>query len=297
MSIGLLVARGSSADDSEPRHFRGWTPSLSLTLGLMSTVGKVEGSVRSVDSMGTVVRPPDTGEDFATTPIATATLGLETPALTGVPLRPSLFLRASVIPTFEIERNVASEGAVGAFVPPDAFTFTAPAITGQGSQTEISTNLLAYSFSAGVSIPLEVGGHRFRVRPGVSWMRFAFDIRGDLHHAVKPVAFGTDFRRVDIHRHGKLYLNGVGPYLELELLDGALELTRSVVVGFFAEAAVYRVLGDRRVDLGLLSVYDDAFGRETYATRWTVEADQWFYRFGAGIRIYLRSRSGNADDS
>ena len=273
------------ADDPEPWHLGGWTPSLSLTLGLMST-GKVQGSVRSVDEDGEELRPPDTGEDFATTPIAAVTLGIDGPAFERVPLSPSLFARASVIPTFALERFVASEGAVGPFQTPDAFTFTAPAITGQGSQTEISTNLLAYSFSAGVSIPLEIAGRRFHLRPGVSWMRFAFDIRGDLHHAVKPVAFGPAFRAVDLHRHGKLYLNGIGPYLEFEALEGRVAMTRALQFGFFLEAGVYRVLGDRRANLGLVSSFDDEFGTDTYTTRWSVEADEWFYRFGAGVRIY-----------
>ena len=156
---------------------------------------------------------------------------------------------------------------------------------------QISTNLLAYSFSAGVSIPVQIASYRFRVRPGVSWMRFAFDIQGDLHHAVKPSEFGTDFRAIALQRHGKLYLNGVGPYLELEALDGALQLADHVFVGFFAEAAVYRVLGDRRANVGVVSSYDDAFGTDTYTTHWRVEADEWFYRFGAGVRIYLSGRA------
>jgi hypothetical protein len=293
--LGVLSPIGSWADDSEPWGYHGWTPSLGLSVGMLT--GKVDGSVRSVDSTGTEIRTPASGGEFVTTPIAIVSLGLDSPALKSVPLRPSLFFRASVIPTFEVERNVASEGAVEDFKPPDALTFTAPAITGQGSQTEVSTNLLAYSLSAGVSIPFEIAGHRFRVRPGVSWMRFAYDLRGDLHHAVKPIAFGTAFRAVDIHRNGKLYQNGVGPYLELESLAGALELTRSIVVGFFAEAAVYRVLGDRRANLGLISSYDDAFGSDTYTTRWSVETDEWFYRFGAGVRIYLGSRIGERDGS
>ena len=285
----------SLADDADPWGLYGWTPSLGLSIGMLT--GKVEGSVRSVDSTGMEIRTPDSGSESATTPIAAVMFGLDSPPLERVWLAPSLFLRASIIPTFKVERNVASEGAVEPFDPPDAFTFTAEAITGQGSQTEVSTNLLAYSFSGGVSIPLEIAGHRFRVSPGVSWMRFAYDIRGDLHHAVKPVAFGPDFREVDLHRHGKLYLNGIGPYLEIESFDGALELMNSLVVGFFAEAAFYRVLGDRRANLGLVSTYDDEFGVETYTTQWSVEADQWFYRFGAGIRIYLNKRMGDRERS
>ena len=292
----MLLPIASSADGSDPRSFHGWTPSLSLSLGVMST-GKVDGSVRSVDSMDVEIRPPDTGEGFATTPIAAATLGLDTPALTSLPLAPSLFVRASVIPTFELERNVASEGAAGEFDPPDAFSFTAEAIGGQGSQTEISTNLLAYAVSAGLSIPIDVAGHRLRVRPGVSWMRFAFDIRGDLHHAVKPASFGRDFRAIDVHRHGKLYLHGVGPYLDVESFVGELWLTRLFEVGFFAEAAAYRVLGDRRANLGLVSTYDDAFGTDTYTTLWSVEADEWFYRFGVGIRLYPGRSRGNRASS
>lgn len=296
--LPLLVVLPTRSVASEPElwSYRGWTPSLSLSIGMMST-GKVEGSVRSVDSTGVEIRPPDTGEDFATTPIATASLGVDSPALENVFLTPSFFVRATAIATFPIDRNVASEGAVGPFEIPDALTFTAPAITGQGSQTEISTNLLAYSFSAGLSIPVELAGHRFRVRPGVSWMRWALDIRGDLHHAVKPAAFGSDFRAIDIHRHGKLYLNGIGPYLELESIEGTLALTRSIAVGFFAEAGVYRVLGDRRANLGLESSFDDAFGMETYTTQWSVEADEWFYRFGAGVRIYLSSGIGRSGTS
>jgi len=295
-ALGMLLAGGSSADDSDPWGLDAWTPSLGLSLGVMST-GKVDGSVRSVDSSGSEIRPPSTGEAFATTPIAAATLGLDTPSLKRVPLKPGLFVRASVIPTFKIERNVASEGAVGPFDPPEALSFTAPAIDGQGSQTEISTNLLAYSFSAGVSLPVEIAGYRFRVRPGVSWMRFEFDIRGDLHHAVKPVEFGTDFRAIALHRQGKLYLKGIGPYLEIESLDGVLALTDDVYVGFYAEAAGYRVLGDRRANLGVVSRYDDAFGTETYTTHWRVAADEWFYRFGAGIRIYLNRRIGHREPS
>jgi hypothetical protein len=63
-----------------------------------------------------------------------------------------------------------------------------------------------------------------------------------------------------------------------------------VFVSFYANGAAYNVMGDQEMNLGDLSEFDDSFGQETYLTRWTVEADDWFYRFGIGARFYLPSK-------
>ena len=279
------LAPTSAAEDGR-WNLRGWTPSVSLGIGMMST-GPVDGSVRSIDSSDSEIRPASTNEDFAIGPLAEISLGLESPRIKFIPLQPRVFVSADYLPIFSIERNVAGEGTDNPLTPPPFPGFPAEAVQGQGSKTKIETGSLAYGVTAGLSFPFALGGYRFHIKPGVSWMRFKLDVEGSLKHAVKPQALGSNFRAIDIVSNGKLYLHGVGPFLELESEGGALG---PVFVSFYVHGAMYNVIGDRKMNLGVISEFDDDFGQETYLTRWTVEADDWFYRIGLGARFYLRAK-------
>jgi len=289
-ALALLLVSASFAGAEEhardPRwNFKGWTPSFAVALGVHVT--DIKGFVLATDSSDTPIRVPQDSDDFAVSGLLHLSLGLETPELPKIPGRIRLFGAVDYFVTFPPDRNIAGEGNPSGFSlkpgfanPPEA------AIEGTGSQTGIETNRSAYGVTGGVSIPIELGGFRFHVKPGVSWMRYQWDFRGTVLNAIKP-AFppGRDFRPVELRARGKLYSNGVGPYLALELEPNPLG---PILVGAYVEAAYYRALGDRDANVTTVETLSgNGLPTDTYTGRFGIKVDEQFWRAGAGIRIYL----------
>ena len=285
LSIGIsgtsALAQDVKAVDARQAIF-GVTPSLGLGLGFLTT--DAAGSVSSVDSSGAVIRPSDTGETSAITPLAHLSLGLESSALEFLPGRPSVFAQFDYFPSLSLTRNVASEGGGQGFRPPDAENFPEGAIAGQGSKTTIEADVSTFGLSAGLSFPVEILGVPFRLRPGISWVHYTWDVEGRVIRAVKPSTSGSDFRGVDLSARDSFDAHGVGPYLGLEFEPTAFG---PLLASTYIEAAAYRVLSDQSESLGDRESFDDEFGVETYEADWSAEFDDWTYRATVGVRIYL----------
>jgi hypothetical protein len=283
-----LIAMSASpcmAEERDPRwNYKGWTPSMSLALGIHST--DMEGFVLATDSSGTPIRPPQNSEDYAVTPLARISLGVETPELPGVPGHIRLFGSVDYFVTFPPDRKIASEGSpTGFFVRPGFSNPPEASIEGQGSETRVETNRSAYGLTGGMSIPVEIAGIRFHVKPGVSWMRYQWNIEGLVLRAIKPPTFGRQFRGVELRARGKLYSHGVGPYLAIELEP---DPWGPILVSAFVEGAYYRALGNRDTDFSTSETYSGQnLPTDTYTGRWGIRVDDAFWRAAVGIRIYL----------
>lgn len=282
----VVPASFASAEESEkdPRwNFMGWTPSLSGSLGVLAT--DIEGFVIATDSSDTPIRDPAAADKSAVSGLVHFSLGLETPELPRVPGRLRFFGNVDYFLTIPPDRQAAGEGNPTGFdLRPGSPDPPEVAIEGQGSKTGVETALSAYGVTGGVSIPVEIGDFRFNIKPGVSWMRYRWDIQGVVLRAIKTGP-GRDFRAIELRARGKLYLSGVGPYLAFDLEP---DPWGPVLVSAFVEAGYYRTLGERRTDItAAQSISGDGLPPDTYLARWGIKLDEHFWRAGAGIRLYL----------
>ncbi len=290
--LALFVVQAMSvsramAEESDPRwNLDGWTPSLSLGLGVHVT--PVKGFVEATNSAGDFIRPPQHDDNTAITPIARISLGIETPELPAIPGNIRLFASVDYFVSFPPDLKIANEGSpTGFFVPPGFQNPPAAAIEGQGSQTSLNMNRSAYGVTGGISIPLDIGEFRFHIKPGVSWMRQKWDIKGVVLAAEKGggILGGRDFRGIELRARGKLYSSGVGPYFAIETEPDSWG---PLLVSAFVEAAYYRTLGDRKTNFtDSASLTGDFLLPDTYLGRWGIEVDEFFWRTGLGIRVYL----------
>ena len=298
LTIGTLAlllmsasVAGAEQRERDPRwNFKGWTPSLAASLGVHVT--DIKGFVLATDSSNTPIREPQDSDDFAVSGLLRLSLGLETPELPKIPGRIRLFGSVDYFVTFPPDRNVAGEGdPSGFFLKPGFANPPEAAIEGTGSQNSIETNRSAYGFTGGLSIPVELGGIRFQIKPGASWMRYQWDFRGTVLDAIKPdcVPFPgancREYRQVELRARGKLYSSGVGPYLAIEMSPFPVG---RVLMGAFVESAYYRALGDRDANVSTSQTLSGSgLPTDTYTGRFGIKVAEGFWRAGAGIRIYL----------
>lgn len=306
ISLGLPLASAKASDAGSSDHkasFFGVTPSLAVGLGFFTT--DVDGSVIAActatgagDPSACVgnawpeptVRPPRTGGVSALTPMAQISIGLESPSLDFLPGRPSLFAQGDYFATFSLERNTASEGGAQGFEPPFARPgegFFEEGIAGQGSKAIVSTKTSAFGASGGLSFPIEIGGFSLRIKPGVSWMFYTWELEGRVLRALCESDFcpGGNFRGIELLAEDSFDSHGVGPYLGIELETAAFG---PLLASTYIEAAGYRILSSQNKMLRSGKSYDDFLGTETYDATWGFEFDDWAYRATVGVRLYLK---------
>jgi hypothetical protein len=287
--FAFCVPASADEDPEDPRwDFHGWRPSISAAMGVHGT--DVEGFVVSKDSMGQDIRPSDARTDYAVTPLAQFTVGVETPEIPRVPGRISFFANFDFLLMFPIERNVASEGSPTGFeIESQAPNIPEGLIEGQGSQTTVATELPAYGATGGISLPVNVGDWlSFDLRAGVSWMRYRWEIDGVVLEAIKPSSIGRDFRAVELRAHGTLDSEGVGPYLGIQFQPYELGPFQASA---FIDAAYYRLLSDREIILtDTMQSTDNLPPPETYTAIWGFRVGDDFWRATAGVRFYLSTR-------
>ena len=306
LSLGLPLA-SAKASDSAPADrrasFFGVTPSLAVGVGFFTT--DVDGSVIATCSATGVgdpsacvgnswpdgtVRPERTGSIAALAPLAQLSIGLESPALDFLPGRPSLFVQGDYFATFSLERNAASEGGAQGVEPTvvqPGEGFFERGIAGQGSKAIAETKTSAFGASGGFSFPVEIGGFSLRIKPGVSWMFYTWDLEGRVLRALCETDFcpGGDFRGIELLSSDSFDSHGVGPYLGIELQTAAFG---PLLASTYIEAAAYRILSSQDKTLTTGKSYDDFLGTESYDATWGFEFDDWTYRATVGVRLYLK---------
>jgi len=281
----LFAARSFAADDDPRWNIAGWTPSLAASFGV--SVTDMEGFIDARDSGGTTIRAPIDTQDYAVVPMLRGALAVESPLILKRLGGIRGFVGVDYYATFPPGRNITAEGNPSSFfIRPAIFDPPEQAIEGQGSALAVRTNRLAYGATAGVVIPIKIADANIFVKPGVSWMRQQWDVHGVVRRAIKSVPFGRDFRGIELEAKGKLYTQGVGPYLAIEAQPEPLG---PLLVSLFVEAAYYRTLGDQDINISNSASFaaEGILPTETYNALWGMEISDDFWRSAVGLRFFL----------
>jgi len=250
-----------------------------------------EGSVRGVEVGGGTIRPPDTGKNLLITPHFKLGVTLASPPLEWAPGGPSAFVGAEYLPMITLDRNVASEGSGTGLQPPPPGGFLIEAgIAGQGSRTIISTDVSAYGLRGGLSFPFEIAGIGIRINPAVSWVRYEYDIEGSIARAIKPDPDDPFFRGIMLEARGTRKLDALGPALSAEVESGQIG---PFLTSFYVEGSGHRMLTGQRTSLNATQEFMDQLGNTTYQGQWSIEVEDWAYRFGLGVRVFLKDSRGD----
>jgi hypothetical protein len=201
-------------------------------------------------------------------PVIPIELGIETPSfsLPATEREPRLFLQAGYQFIPITERDFLQDGK---FV-------TLPANPTPGSEGlggEIRVDLQhQWSVSAGISIPFEISGIPFEVRPSLDymgqWVRASSRVIG--------IDVGTN-AVVDLISDESKALHYLGPRLGIETDAGRAGSGR---IAFFMEGSVYfsRVAGHQRLSGRSVS--------GTQSSQFEYEPDQLLFQVGVGVRLY-----------
>lgn len=279
-----------------------WVPSLAVISGL--TVQEWNGSVSSQTCPGCTLpspnavplRNPASGGDRDVSPYVGGNFELMSPALP-IPTSPRLFIGGDLFAAFGTERSVAQEGDPGRLrspLPPGAGNtpFGEDSVLGQGSATQAELDTTVYGAHAGISFPFELYGRALRVKPLFAWIRYQVDVKGLLADPQCTVQLNstqcnTDLangflRSTRLESKGDDRFDGIGPGVDLEMDTGQFgPLGTSLFIG----GRLYRLMGNRKVELGALAEFNDALGPAESSARWSFEIDKWMYRVGIGMRF------------
>jgi hypothetical protein len=254
------------------------------------------------------LREPQDDDMWAVSPYVGANVQLMSPGFSRhYPVR--FFVSGEIVANFATSRNIASEGDPSGVTFPELKTaldqFPAKAFLGAGSRTTSQLQTLSWGADLGLVFPVRFQGRELRIKPSAGWVRFGMDIDGLVLAAVKddllpgtPVeivpgffipcsltlCYGSNAREVTLAAEDSLMLNAIGPGLELELDAGRFG---SIGASLYLGAHVYRVLGDRSVNLSADSVaVPDGMSPDIYVADWKFKMDPWLYRASVGIRFH-----------
>jgi hypothetical protein len=320
----LLVApAGAQEAAPEPRPERAaragadrWVPSFAVVGGVTvqnwkaTTLGTLYPAPTMANPNPTPVsvRPPQLGKDRDVTPFVGGNLELMTPELP-LPTSPRLFVGGELLPSFGTDRKVALEGdpgMIGNPIPEASRGLTSygeDAVLGQGSELVASLDTLVYGAHAGVAFPFELYGRALRIKPSFAWMRYGVHVEGQIVDAqCRPLvvarqgcdpALGGFLREVRLEAKGSKTFDAIGGGLDLEM-----DTWRWGPVGtsLFTSARIYKVLGDRTIELEAPSrSFNDVLGMARATGRFSFEVDPWMYRVGIGLRFQWLGSSAAAD--
>ncbi len=294
----VSAAPGARADVDEIER---WVPSFSLFFDALTQKGS--GSVTSNDIMGPPLpegcngsggqlcdnqdpklRPDSSSSDTDVAPLVGGSLELMTPRLVDRLLSPRLFVRGDVAAAFGFERNLAGEGSIGPFAPPQPrpadFDVAPQTVSGQGSRAKAQVRRLVLSAGAGVAFSIDVFDRRLRIKPSAEYLRHELDLIGGLHRAVKvtdPVQPGTlnGFRFVDLAATKKKTIHAIGPGLELEV---DTMHAGPFLLSVYVAGRGYYLLGDLDDTLTATNEFGES-------ATFTFDRERWGWRGGAGLRF------------
>jgi hypothetical protein len=173
-----LLATTASAAPPDFRESSRWVPSLGVTSGLL-VEQHAEGEVAST------VRPRADGSNSLVAPWLGADLEGMTPAWEPLGGRIRFFVHGGIAGNLGFERDLAKEGAPGAFVEPDLPLFgDEELVRGQGSVTRVEPTGLQASAGIGVSFTLDTEWRRIRIKPSFEYLLEEVEISGVVHRAV-----------------------------------------------------------------------------------------------------------------
>lgn len=320
-ALGLAAPPARAADRVAIFRDERWIPSFALSLGAIA--GRQHGSVSSYcratgsdppaptscdpaePSYGSELRPGEVDDELAVTPYVGGAFSLLAPGL-AAPGHPRLFATVELPYQFGIDRNVAQKQRPTGIAEPDNPGVTElldeNALLGVGSRTRSEVKGLAFGASAGVSLGFEAFGRSFRVKPAAGWLRTQIGVRGRVeagicNNATSPQSLDTcdldgkqfsnvqGFTRIiTLKAHDSIWLDGIGPGLDLEMDTGRFG---PYTVSLFLGGAAYYLLGDRDLAFSAQrTIGPDRLGDPVdYRADFTFRVDPWLYRGGIGLRF------------
>lgn len=243
-----------------------WHPSLAAAFGVYF--------VDYIAELESTVRPSADGSDFVITPYVDFVFELMSPELEER-LHTSVFVQASVGPSFGQDVVVANEGALSELVFPDAPFFGQGAIQGLGSAVTMESQSPVYGARIGVAVSFPVLQRTLRIKPSVGWSRQAYRASGEVLQVFRP-GFAGPNTIVRLKAAETRSFDAVGPGLEIEL---DLEEKAGFAISGFAYSHVHYMLRARNGTFGA----QDAAGRS--ATFGYHTDEPWHYRLGVGVRV------------
>lgn len=210
------------------------------------------------------LRPSDSDDEIAVSPLVAGALQLMSPRIASVPFGPRFFVSGELITFFPPRRQIAREGNPARVGFPDGATNAEQAVSialvGVGSSVESEIKTLGFGARTGLAFPFEFRERRLWLRPSVGWMQYTVDVQGRVTAGIKDDLYvplsgdlqtgrwrtisGPGIREVLLQGRGEKTFNGIGPGVELELEAGRFgPLGTSVFMGFDA----FYMLGDRDV--------------------------------------------------
>jgi len=255
-------------------------------------------------SYGSELRQGATGDELAVTPYVGGNLSLMAPAF-AVLGRPRLFASVELPYQFGIDRNVAQRQRPTGLEEPDNVDVTEEldegALLGAGSRTRTEVQGLAFGASAGVAFGFEAFGKQFRLKPYAGWLRTQIGVRGRVENGIcinnppgnvkddcdlDGVQFGDPgfTRVVTLKAHDSLWLDGLGPGVDLEMDTGRLG---PYTVSIFLGGGAYYLLSDRTAAFSATqTIGPDTLGAPVdYHADFTFRVNPWLYRGGLGLRF------------
>jgi hypothetical protein len=265
-----LLATTASAAPPDFRESSRWVPSLGVTSGLL-VEQHAEGEVAST------VRPRADGSNSLVAPWLGADLEGMTPAWEPLGGRIRFFVHGGIAGNLGFERDLAKEGAPGAFVEPDLPLFgDEELVRGQGSVTRVEPTGLQASAGIGVSFTLDTEWRRIRIKPSFEYLLEEVEISGVVHRAVSVDPSIPSFDLIAISGTEDRSFHGIGPGLEV---DTDIARTGPFLLALTASAGAYHILGDRDVVVSST----DATGTESAI--WRYRKNAWIYRAQVGLRF------------
>ncbi|MGH7337292.1 MAG: hypothetical protein ACREI7_06935, partial [Myxococcota bacterium] len=295
-----------------------WIPSFAITGGVV--IGRQHATVSSycrapdsdppaaapcnptIPAAGSVLRTGAFDDELAVTPYVGGNLALMTPGLARLG-RPRLFAGIELPYQFGIDRNVAQRQRPTGLAEPENPNVTESldegALLGAGSRTRSEVHGLAFGASAGVAFGFEAFGRQFRVKPSAGWLRTRIGVRGRVEHGIcraeggiqlcdvdgiQPAGAFAFTRIVTLKAHDSIWLDGIGPGLDLEMDTGRFG---PYSVSLFVGGGGYYLIGDRSLAFHAVGTAGpDAVGDPVdYHADFTFRANPWLYRGGVGVRL------------
>jgi hypothetical protein len=318
----LLATFSASAQESAPRsRDERWIPEFAFTSGV--TFGRQHATVSSdcrvpgsnpptattcnpgIPEYGSELRRGANDDELVTTPYVGGILSLQTPVLARLG-RPRLFAGIEVPYQFGIDRNVAQKDRPNGIAEPEnpeaGETLDEGALNGVGSRTRSEIKGLAFGANAGAAFSFEALGKQFRVKPSANWLRMQIGVRGRIEHGICRVVDGLQLCDIDgiqppgvdppgaftriitLKNHESIWLDGIGPGLELEMDTGRFG---PYTVALFVGGGGYYLIGDRSLSFEAQSTLgpDPVGDAVDYHARHSFRVNPWLYRAGIGLRF------------
>ena len=282
LSVAETQNEANAAVEPASDELERWVPSLSISMGMLLQRASGDTSTNEISPENAGIPPtltspfdptivkPASGQDLVFTPISHLSFELMTPALRSVPFvpeiavpgRPRLFAHGDAALSFSQQYDLVRVDKPGEFKVPGVSNYRAADILGQGVKAQVYVDDLVWSAGGGLAFTFDVFDRRVRIKASVEWIRQTLVIDADFRRLVQervgtpaaPLIFDDDFRQIILPLAKNKVFHGMGPGLEIEVDSNR---AGPFVVSTFLGVRVYRILGDRNINLTTTNEFDE----------------------------------------